>query len=187
MEFKRALRCPPDVMSEIDIFVSSTGNYQHQRFGPQKKLKNVSLVGNTGYFDNELDFAGSEGLDGVKVVNIKPHVDPFVFPVVLSLSHFPEQLDKKVATLQLPALGAAITVCAKEHAVYIGVKFEGSFAQCKSSSYMFVATLCPLRLRSGVHCLSPVRRSIFRFLWRSMRKWRTTFLHFVRRSTSLIH
>ena len=51
-----------------------------------KKLKNVSLVGNTGYFDNKVDYAGSEDLDGVIVVNIKPHVDPFVFPVVLSLS-----------------------------------------------------------------------------------------------------
>ena len=40
-----------------------------------------------------------------------------------------------MATLQLPALGAAITVCAREHAVFIGVKFEGSFAQCKSSSF----------------------------------------------------
>ena len=42
-----------------------------------KKLKNVSLVGNIGHFDNEIDFAGSEGLDGVKVINIKPHVGPF--------------------------------------------------------------------------------------------------------------
>ena len=105
-----------------------------------KKLKNVSLVGNAGYFDNKVDYAGSEGLDGVKVVNIKPHVVPFVCPVVLSLSLFQKQLGKKVATLQLPALGAAITVCAQEHADYLGVKFEGSFAQCNSSPYMFVVT-----------------------------------------------
>ena len=95
-----------------------------------KKLKHLYLVGDTGYFDNEVDYAGSEGLVGVKVANIKPHVCPFVFPVVLSLS-----------TLQLPALGAAITVCAQEHADYLGVKFEGSFAQYKSSPYMFVAAV----------------------------------------------
>ena len=99
-----------------------------------KKLKNVSLVGNTGNFDNKVDYAGSEGLDGVKVVNIKPHVDPFVFPVVLSLSLFRKQLDKKVATLQLRALSAAITVCAQEHADYLGVIFEGPFAQCNVCS-----------------------------------------------------
>ena len=51
-----------------------------------KKLKHLSLVGDTGYFDKEVNYAGSEALVGVKVVNIKPHVDPFVFPVVLSLS-----------------------------------------------------------------------------------------------------
>ena len=51
-----------------------------------KKLKFLSLVGDTGYFDKEVNYAGSEALVGVKVVNIKPHVDPFVFPVVLSFS-----------------------------------------------------------------------------------------------------
>ena len=118
-------------MSEIEIFVSSTGNFtlilvlNISISDHMKKLKNVSLVGNTGYFDNKVDFAGSESLDGVKVVNIKPHVDPFVFSVVLSLSLslFQKQLDKKVATLQVPPLGVAITVCAQEHAVYLGVKF----------------------------------------------------------------
>ena len=134
-------------MSEIEIFVSSTGNFtlilvlNISISDHMKKLKNVSLVGNTGYFDNKVDFAGSESLDGVKVVNIKPHVDPFVFSVVLSLSLFQKQLDKKVATLQVPALGVAITVCAQEHAVYLGVKFDGPFAQCNSSPYMFVAIL----------------------------------------------
>ena len=46
-----------------------------------KKLKHFSLVGDTGYFDKEVNYAGSEALVGVKVVNIKPHVDPYVFPV----------------------------------------------------------------------------------------------------------
>ena len=44
-------------MSEIDIFVSSTGviTLDHMR-----KLNDVTLVGNTEHFDNEIDFAGSE-------------------------------------------------------------------------------------------------------------------------------
>ena len=68
----------------------------------KKKLKINTFVGNTGHFDNEVDYAGSEGMVGVKVVNIKPHVGPFVFQLQ-------KQFDKKVATLQLPALGAAIS------------------------------------------------------------------------------
>ena len=63
----------------------------------------------------------------------------------------PKQLDEKVATLHRPTLGTAITVCAQEHTAYIGVKLEGSFAQCLSSFSMFDATLSPLRLRPGIH------------------------------------
>ena len=51
-----------------------------------KKLKNVSLVGNTGNFDNKVDYAGSEGLDGVKVVTSSLMWIPSSFPVLLSLS-----------------------------------------------------------------------------------------------------
>merc|ERR1712195_347452 len=34
----------------------------------------------TGHFDNEIDMAGIEGMEGIKVENIKPQVDRFVFP-----------------------------------------------------------------------------------------------------------
>merc|ERR1712217_321159 len=49
-----------DVVGEIDIFTSATGNF--------------------GHFDNEIDMAGLEGFPGIKVENIKPQVDRFVFP-----------------------------------------------------------------------------------------------------------
>merc|ERR1712011_52135 len=45
-----------------------------------KKMKNNAIVGNIGHFDNEIDMAGLEGLEGMKVDNIKPQVDRFVFP-----------------------------------------------------------------------------------------------------------
>merc|ERR1711879_1063836 len=45
-----------------------------------KKMKNNAIVGNIGHFDNEIDMAGLEGLEGIKVENIKPQVDRFVFP-----------------------------------------------------------------------------------------------------------
>merc|ERR1719155_460870 len=68
------------VVGEIDIFVSATGNYEIITLAHMKKMKNNAIVGNIGHFDNEIDMAGIEGLEGVKVENIKPQVDRFVFP-----------------------------------------------------------------------------------------------------------
>merc|ERR1712204_119235 len=45
-----------------------------------KKMKNNAIVGNIGHFDNEIDMAGLEGMQGVKMETIKPQVDRFVFP-----------------------------------------------------------------------------------------------------------
>merc|ERR1719159_1287873 len=68
------------VVGEIDIFISTTGNYQIIRLEHMQKMKNNAIVGNIGHFDNEIDMAGLEGLPGIKVENIKPQVDRFVFP-----------------------------------------------------------------------------------------------------------
>jgi len=68
------------VVGEVDIFVSSTGNYNIIRLEHMKKMKNNAIVGNIGHFDNEIDMAGLEGFAGIKVENIKPQVDRFVFP-----------------------------------------------------------------------------------------------------------
>merc|ERR1712034_209833 len=69
-----------DCVSEIDIFTSATGNFNIITLEHMKKMKNKSIVGNIGRFDNEIDMAGLEGLEGIKVENIKPQVDRFVFP-----------------------------------------------------------------------------------------------------------
>merc|ERR1712217_238791 len=45
-----------------------------------KKMKNNAIVGNIGHFDNEIDMAGLEKCEGVKVENTKPQVDRFEFP-----------------------------------------------------------------------------------------------------------
>jgi len=68
------------VVSEIDIFVSSTGNFDIITLDHMKKMKNNAIVGNIGHFDNEIDMAGLEKMEGMKVENIKPQVDRFVFP-----------------------------------------------------------------------------------------------------------
>merc|ERR1711943_445 len=68
------------VVGEIDIFVSTTGNFNIITLDHMKKMKNNAIVGNIGHFDNEIDMAGLEGMQGIKVENIKPQVDRFVFP-----------------------------------------------------------------------------------------------------------
>merc|ERR1711862_381399 len=67
-------------VAEADIFVSSTGNFNIITFEHMKKMKNNAIVGNIGHFDNEIDMAGLENSPGMKVENIKPQVDRFVFP-----------------------------------------------------------------------------------------------------------
>jgi adenosylhomocysteinase len=69
-----------DVVHEIDIFVSTTGNFNIITLEHMKKMKNNAIVGNIGHFDNEIDMAGLEGFAGIKVENIKPQVDRFAFP-----------------------------------------------------------------------------------------------------------
>merc|ERR1711901_3434 len=68
------------VVGEIDIFTSATGNFKIITLDHMKKMKNNAIVGNIGHFDNEIDMAGLEGFKGIKVENIKPQVDRFVFP-----------------------------------------------------------------------------------------------------------
>jgi len=69
-----------EVVGEIDIFTSATGNFNIITLEHMKKMKNNAIVGNIGHFDNEIDMAGLEGFEGIKVENIKPQVDRFVFP-----------------------------------------------------------------------------------------------------------
>merc|ERR1712023_349675 len=69
-----------DVVSEIDIFITTTGNYNIIRLEHMQKMKNNAIVGNIGHFDNEIQMAELEGFPGIKVENIKPQVDRFEFP-----------------------------------------------------------------------------------------------------------
>merc|ERR1712022_34172 len=68
------------VVGEIDIFVSTTGNFKIITLEHMKKMKNNAIVGNIGHFDNEIEMAELEGFAGIKVENIKPQVDRFEFP-----------------------------------------------------------------------------------------------------------
>merc|ERR1711957_544375 len=68
------------VVGEIDIFTSCTGNFKIITLEHMKKMKNNAIVGNIGHFDNEIEMAELENFPGIKVENIKPQVDRFLFP-----------------------------------------------------------------------------------------------------------
>merc|ERR1719401_1930862 len=68
------------VVGEIDIFVSTTGNKDIIKLDNMKKMKNNAIVGNIGHFDNEIEMDKLEKSDGIKIENIKPQVDRYVFP-----------------------------------------------------------------------------------------------------------
>jgi len=69
-----------DVVGDIDIFVSTTGNKDIIKLDHMKKMKNNAIVGNIGHFDNEIEMDKLEKCEGVKIENIKAQVDRFVFP-----------------------------------------------------------------------------------------------------------
>mmetsp|Transcript_29505 Transcript_29505/g.73061 ORF Transcript_29505/g.73061 Transcript_29505/m.73061 type:complete len:486 (-) Transcript_29505:467-1924(-) len=66
------------VVSEIDIFVTATGNKDIIMCSHMAKMKNNAIVGNIGHFDNEIDMAGLEA--AAKRQNIKPQCDRYEFP-----------------------------------------------------------------------------------------------------------
>jgi adenosylhomocysteinase len=67
-----------DHVSEIDIFVTTTGNKGIIMLEDMKKMKNNAIVGNIGHFDNEIDMAGL--MANSTNLNIKPQVDKWTFP-----------------------------------------------------------------------------------------------------------
>jgi len=69
-----------DVIGEIDIVITTTGNKGIIMAEQMAKMKNNAIVGNIGHFDNEIDMAGLEQVEGIKRINIKPQVDRYVFP-----------------------------------------------------------------------------------------------------------
>jgi adenosylhomocysteinase len=69
-----------DVVGEVDIFVTATGNRDIITADDMSRMKHQAIVGNIGHFDNEIDMAGLARLDGIERVNIKPQVDEWRFP-----------------------------------------------------------------------------------------------------------
>merc|ERR1719514_12190 len=68
------------VIGEVDITITTTGNFKIITLEHMKAMKNNAIVGNIGHFDNEIEMEKLEKFPGIKVENIKPQVDRFVFP-----------------------------------------------------------------------------------------------------------
>ncbi|MEZ3160025.1 adenosylhomocysteinase [Microbacterium sp. BWT-B31] len=69
-----------DVAGQVDIIVTGTGNKDVVTPADLLKLKHLAIVGNVGHFDNEIDMAGLEALEGVEKIEIKPQVHEYRLP-----------------------------------------------------------------------------------------------------------
>jgi adenosylhomocysteinase len=69
-----------NVLGDIDIFVTTTGNLDIISAEHMGAMKHNAIVCNIGHFDNEIDVAGLEGMSDVQRRNIKPQVDEYIFP-----------------------------------------------------------------------------------------------------------
>lgn len=69
-----------DVAGEVDIVVTGTGNRDVVTTEHLQALKHLAIVANVGHFDNEIDMAGLEALEGVEKIEIKPQVHEWRMP-----------------------------------------------------------------------------------------------------------
>ncbi|MEN8223124.1 MAG: adenosylhomocysteinase [Acidobacteriota bacterium] len=64
-----------DIVEDIDIFVTATGNLNVVNRGHLEKMKDGAIVCNIGHFDNEIEMSYLENSSECKKTNIKPQVD----------------------------------------------------------------------------------------------------------------
>ena len=69
-----------DTLDEGNIFVTATGNRDIITLEHMKKMKDQAIVCNIGHFDNEIQVDNLNDLKGIKIINIKPQVDKYLFP-----------------------------------------------------------------------------------------------------------
>jgi adenosylhomocysteinase len=66
-----------EVCDQVDIFVTTTGNFGVIQHDHMARMKNEAIVCNIGHFDNEIEVASLEKYEWVE---IKPQVDHVIFP-----------------------------------------------------------------------------------------------------------
>ncbi|GAB3616007.1 adenosylhomocysteinase [Okibacterium endophyticum] len=73
------------VVGQVDIFVTGTGNVNVITVDHMLQMKHQAIVANVGHFDNEVDMAGLESLDGAERIEIKPQVHEWRLPTGRSI------------------------------------------------------------------------------------------------------
>lgn len=69
-----------DVIDQVDILVTATGNKDVVTMDHMMALKHQAIVANVGHFDNEIDMAALESLPGAECIEIKPQVHEWRLP-----------------------------------------------------------------------------------------------------------
>ncbi|GAA2623460.1 adenosylhomocysteinase [Actinomadura fulvescens] len=69
-----------DVVDLVDIFVTTTGNFNIITADHMARMKHQAIVSNIGHFDNEIDMAGLGRVPGIVKTEIKPQVHEWRFP-----------------------------------------------------------------------------------------------------------
>jgi adenosylhomocysteinase len=69
-----------DVVSEGNIFVTTTGNKDIITGEHMAAMKDQAIVCNIGHFDNEIQVVRLENWPGISKTNIKPQVDKYTYP-----------------------------------------------------------------------------------------------------------
>jgi len=68
------------IANGASVFVTTTGNRDIITVEHMQKMRNQSIVCNIGHFDNEIQVNLLRKVPGVRVVEVKPQVDQFIFP-----------------------------------------------------------------------------------------------------------
>jgi len=69
-----------DALAEGNLYVTTTGNKDIIRIEHIAKMKDGAIICNIGHFDNEIQVEKLKKYPGIKLVNIKPQVDKYIFP-----------------------------------------------------------------------------------------------------------
>jgi adenosylhomocysteinase len=74
------VRTIEEVVEEVDIFVTATGNCDIIKVEHLERMKDKAIVGNIGHFDDEIETAGLGKVPGIVRTPIKAQYDMWTFP-----------------------------------------------------------------------------------------------------------
>jgi len=69
-----------EALKEGNIYVTTTGNKDVITAEHLSKMKDEAIVCNIGHFDNEIQVEQLNNWPGIRIVNIKPQVDKYIYP-----------------------------------------------------------------------------------------------------------